>query len=712
MTYSEFRLELARRRPDISLEAVDAAYEFAKKAHGDQVRYSGEPYIIHPVSVAQILLSLQPDLPALQAALLHDVTEDTDVKLEEIEKIFGKEVAQLVDGMDKLAVVKVRKEDQEAEKWKKMFLAMANDVRIVFIKLADRLHNMRTLSHVPEHKRERIARETLLVHAAIASRLGIYEIKGELEDLCFRYLYPQEFAELSQELEVLRDRSEEYMAFATSELEQLLFREGVEVELVQGRFKHLWSIFQKLEKKDRHNLESIYDLFAVRIILPDVIRGSEEQVAHVYSTLGLIHGAYIPLQDRFKDYVAVPKPNGYRSLHTTVLGLGGDLYQEPTEVQIRTMGMHRQAELGIASHWSYKLGSKGSTALDSKKQRLFEEVLKKVQVLVRREPDLAGGVKQWLEDYQTLKPADRKVVEEWLADQGLTADELKIIRQARSNGRLSLQPQVEEQLAWLRGLAESTDARTELNLYSEHIFVLTPSRQVVELPRGATPIDFAYAVHTEVGNKMVNVKVNERIVPFDYELQNGEMVEVLTRNNGKPSRYWLSMARTASAKNKIRNWFHRLDKEANVAAGREVLNKELAALGKPLLDDKYSILKDYAEKTRTLVEREQILENLGLGTVSPGQIAKTLFPGAAPVEKKKEKDEGYKASKTLTEKVIVTGEENLPVVFSSCCKPKPPYPIIGYVTRGQSIRIHRLSCRELTGLDGQRFVSVHWKEKI
>jgi GTP pyrophosphokinase len=710
MTYSEFRLELARRRPDLPLKEVDAAYEFAKAAHGDQVRYSGEPYIVHPVAVAQILLSLQPDLATLQAALLHDVTEDTEIKLEEIEKIFGSEVAKLVHGMDKLAVVKVRAEDQEAEKWKKMFLAMANDVRIVFIKLADRLHNMRTLHHVPPHKQERIARETLLVHAAIASRLGIYEIKGELEDLCFRYLYPREFAELSQELEELRARSEECMAFATSELEQLLFREGVAVEQVQGRFKHLWSIFQKLEKKDRHNLESIYDLFAVRIILPDVIRDGEEQVAHVYSTLGLIHSAYIPLQDRFKDYVAVPKPNGYRSLHTTVLGLGGELYQEPTEVQIRTMGMHRQAELGVASHWSYKLGAKGRGALDSKRQRQFEEVLKKVQVLVRRQPDQEGSVQEWLEDYQHLKPRDRKTVEDWLHDQGLSEDELKLIRLARSKGKLSLEPQMEEQLAWLRGLAESTEAHTELNLYSEHIFVLTPQRKVLELPRGATPVDFAYAVHTEVGNKMVNVKVNGRIVPFDYELQNGEMVEVLTRNNGKPSRYWLSMAQTASAKNKIRNWFHRQDKEANVGAGRDLLNKELASLGKPVLDEKYSLLKDYSGKERSMVDREQILENLGLGTVSVTQIVKTLFPEMAPPEKKRE--EVYKVSATLTEKVVVTGEENLPVVFSSCCKPKPPYPIIGYVTRGQSIRIHRLSCRELSGLDGQRFVSVHWKEKV
>lgn len=704
MTYSDFRLELATRRPDLSLKAVDEAYEFAKKAHGDQVRYSGEPYIIHPVSVAQILLSMNPDLATVQAALLHDVTEDTEVKIEEIEKVFGADVAKLVHVMDKLAVVKVRKEDPEAEKWSRMFLAMANDVRIVFIKLADRLHNMRTLHFVPEHKQERIARETLLVHAAIASRLGIYEIKGELEDLCFRYLYPKEFAELSRELEGLRAHSEECMAYATSQLEQLLFRDGVKVEMVQGRFKHLWSIFQKLEKKDRHSLESIYDLYAVRIVLPDVIRDGEEQVAQVYSTLGLVHSAYIPLQDRFKDYVAVPKPNGYRSLHTTVIGLGGDLYQEPTEVQIRTMGMHRQAELGIASHWSYKLGK--SKPGDAKKQRLLEEVLKKIGALVQRVPDQTDTVEKWLSDYQHLKAPERKVVEEWLLEQGLTGEDLKIIRQGRSNGRLSLVPQMEQQLAWLRGLAEAADAKTDLNLYSEHIFVLTPQSKVVELPRGATPVDFAYAVHSEVGNKMISAKVNGRIVPFEHELQNGEMVEVVTRSNAKPSRYWLSIAQTASAKTKIRNWFHRQDKESNVAAGREMVNRELLALGKSALDDKYSLLKEYAEKPRSVAEREQLLENVGLGTVTAMQIVRTLFPTAAP-EKKKE--ESYTAPAELTEKVIVTGEENLPVVFSACCKPKPPHPIIGYVTRGQSIRVHRLSCRELTGLDGQRFVSAHWK---
>lgn len=658
MTYTDFRVELANRRPDLPLEQVDAAYEFAKKAHGDQVRYSGEPYIAHPVAVAQILLSMSPDLPTVQAALLHDVTEDTEVELSEIEKQFGPEVAKLVDGMDKLAVVKVRKEDEEAEKWKKMFLAMANDVRIVFIKLADRLHNMRTLQFVPEHKRERIARETLLVHAAIASRLGIYEIKGELEDLCFQYLYPKEFAELSGELEALRVRSEECMNFATSQLEQFLFREGVVFEKVQGRFKHAWSIFQKMEKKEGKSLDAIYDLFAVRIILPDVMKGDEEQVAHLYSTLGLVHSTFIPLQDRFKDYVAVPKPNGYRSLHTTVLGLGGDLYQEPTEVQIRTLSMHREAELGIASHWGYKMGLRTHGRVDLKKQKALQEALKKVEAVVLRLPDQEASVKTWLEDYQRLAGSERKVVETWLAEQGLTTEDLLAIRRGRSGGVLSLRPQVEEQLAWLRGLAEAVDAKVDLNLYSEHIFVLTPARKVIELPRGATPIDFAYAVHSELGHKMVSAKVNGRIVPFEYELQNGEMVEVVTRSNAKPNRYWISIVKTASARNKIRNWFARQDKELSPTVDREMPEKEVPA----------------------------------------------------PVEKKKEELASVPAE--FTDKVIVTGEENLPVLFSMCCKPKPPYPIIGYVTRGQSIRIHRLSCRELSGLDGARFVSTHWKERV
>jgi GTP pyrophosphokinase len=628
MIYLSLRNEVLSRRPDLDIALLDKAFEFADRAHAGQKRYSGEDYIIHPVEVAKILLDLHPDMAALQAALLHDVTEDTPVPLAEIEQNFGSEVAALVQGLEKLAVVKVPSGDPQEEKWKKMFLAMARDIRIVFIKLADRLHNMRTLHHVPEHKRERIARETLGVHAAIASRLGIYQIKSDLEDLCFEHLYPEDYKEFSDRLATYRGRSEECMEFATSQLEQLLVREGIGSLRVQGRMKHLWSIYQKLQKKSAKDLGEIYDLFALRVILPDRSKLSREDFSELYSVLGLLHGEFLPMQDRFKDYIAAPKANGYRSLHTTVLGMGGDLYSEPTEIQIRTEGMHEEAEIGIASHWSYKLG------------------------------------------------------------------------------KSLLEPAATAQLAWLKDLA-SASPRLELDLYPDKIFVLTPKDQVIELPVGSNPIDFAFAVHTEVGNKMTNAKVNGRIVPIDYELKSGEKVEVVTRNNAKPSRYWISLAKTASARSKIKNWFNRQDKEANTAAGREMLNKELHDLGKPLLDERLNLLKDYAGKPRSFAEREQLLENLGLGNVTAFQLLKTLFPGETAQERKRGE---ILIPAQYTEEVLVTDEENLPVVLSACCKPRPPHEIVGYVTKGQFIRIHKKNCRELHGLDEARFLDTKWKQ--
>lgn len=707
MVYSTLRKEVLQLRPDLDIALLDKAYAFAEKAHEGQVRYSGEPYIIHPVEVARILLTLNPDMAAMQAALLHDVTEDTPVPIKEIEQIFGSEVAALVQGMEKLAVVKLRTEDPQEEKWKKMFLAMARDVRIVFIKLADRLHNMRTLHHVPPHKQQRIARETLGVHAAIASRLGIYQVKSDLEDLCFQYLYPEDYKELSDRLALYRERSEGYMAFATSQLEQLLVRESVEDFQVQGRMKHLWSIYQKLQKKDIRNLEEVYDLFAVRVILPDHFDGDKEDHTQLYSVLGILHGEYLPLQDRFKDYVAVPKPNGYRSLHSTVLGLGGDLYDEPTEVQIRTQSMHKEAEIGIASHWSYKLGKKGKGKSEVKQQLLLQEAMQKVHALLEREPDLESDVKNWVERFQYVAVADRKRIEKLLLENGIEEAEIEAIRKGRSNQTLSLQPNIDEQLAWLRGLATSS-TKSEINLYPDKIFVLTPNKKVIELQTGSNPIDFAYAVHTEVGNKMVNAKVNGRIVPFDYELKNGEMIEIVTRSNAKPNRYWLSLAKSSSARSKIKNWFNKQDKDGNVAAGRTMMNEELQALGKPPLDDKLTLLKNYAGKSRSVPEREQLLENVGLGNVTPFQLVKTLFPDETAQEKKKGE---IIIPAEYMEEVLVTGEENLPVVLSACCKPRPPHAIVGYVTRGQFIRVHKKDCRQLKDLDEARFVNSHWKTK-
>lgn len=698
MPYKDLIAEVRAQRPDLNVAEVERAYEFAKAAHEGQKRYSGEPYIIHPVEAARILLSLNPDLATVQACLLHDVTEDTDVPLSKIEQEFGSEVASLVEGMEKLAIVKMPNQSQKEEQWKKMFLAMAEDIRIVFIKLSDRLHNMRTLQHVPEEKRERIARESLMVHAAIASRLGIYKIKSELEDLCFRYLHAEAHAELNKKLDQYKHESETQMEAAVAALRDLLMEHGIVPVEVQSRFKHLWSIHKKMEEKDTENLDDIHDLFAVRVILRD--KGDE--VSHLYAALGVIHGAYIPMQDRFKDYVAVPKPNGYRSLHTTVLGMDKDP-DEATEIQIRTETMHKEAEMGLASHWSYKEGVK-SGHVDPKRHRDMEAALKKIQALVDREPDLAGITSDWVERYQHLSPEDRAKVEKVLREHGIEQSDLDAVRVARGQEKPRLQQNMDRQLAWLRGLAEH-DGSTEIDLFPNKIFVLTPQREVIELPKGATPVDFAYLVHTEVGNKMVHAKANGRIVPLDYELQNGEMMEIGTRNNGKPSRYWISLAKTSSARAKIRNWFNRQDKESNVAAGRALLNKELETYEKPLLDDKYSLLKDYAGKPRDFKDREQLLEGLGLGSVSVAQVVKTLFPGIRTRERRVVE----MSAEAATEEVLVTGEPDLPVVLSACCKPRPPMPIIGYVTRGRSIRIHRESCSELAGLEGERFVSARWR---
>ncbi|MBU0981081.1 HD domain-containing protein [Patescibacteria group bacterium] len=707
MIYSSLRNEIVKNRPDLDINEVDRAFEFAKKAHDGQLRFSGEPYITHPVAATQILLDLNPDLACVQACLMHDVTEDTEVTLSEIEQHFGEEVAGLVERMERLSVVKLRKKGRQDEKWKKLFLGMANDVRIVFIKLSDRLHNMRTLQYVPKEKQKRIANETLMVHAAIASRLGIYGIKSELEDLCFKFLHPKEYAKLEKQIKKYREKSDENIAFATSEIEQLLMREGVKVRRVEGRMKFLWSIYQKMARKDVDGIDDIYDIFAVRVILPDVFLEEKENFSHLYSTLGIIHSNYIPLQDKFKDYVAVPKPNAYRSLHTTVLGLGGSKYKEPTEIQIRTESMHREAEIGVASHWTYKEGR--VQRIDSKRSMALRDALSSVQALIDKYSDIEEIVIEWVERYQRMSFEDRDKVAKLLKERGISEKQLDDIKKGRSLGQLSMQPNLDTQLAWLRGLAGDVQSEKSINIYPNKIFVLTPQSDILELPKGSTPLDFAYAIHSEVGHKATHAKVNGKIVPLDYELSNGEMVEIGTRSNAKPSKLWVSMVKTDQAKSKIRNWFNRQDKELHLRVGRDALNKELAALGKPLLDEKLALLKDYGGKARTIQEREELLESVGLKSMTAAQMMKTLF-GVEPV-KKRRKPIGAEHVKRIQDKgILVTGEENLPVVLSSCCKPKVMDPIIGYVTRGKSIRIHRQNCKELSGLEGERFVSAVWED--
>ncbi len=699
MVYELLRSEISEKRPDIDLAEVDRAYEFAKKAHAGQKRYSGEEYIIHPVEAARILLNLDPDLAAIQACLMHDVSEDTPITVVQIKKEFGEDVGNLVEAMEKMAVIKVKKEDQQTENWKKMFLAMAKDIRVVFIKLSDRLHNMRTLQFVPKEKQERIARETLFVHAAIASRLGIYQVKSELEDLCFKYLCQQQYEELKVAVTKFSKKSDLSMEFASSQIEQMLIREGVEVQEVSGRKKHLWSIYQKMNKKQAMDISQIYDLFAVRVILPDSYKDGKEQVSHLYSTLGIIHNNFIPLQDRFKDYIAVAKPNGYRSLHTTVLGLGADLYDAPTEIQIRTVSMHAEAEFGVASHWAYK--EKVKTGTQSLK---LQEAFHEIRALLQREPDLEAEVREWIENFQKMSLPDRKKIQNMLLEKGIEQKYLDSIRKARSGGPLILGGNYQKHRVWFKGLAEGIQTGSELDIFPDKIFVLSPKGDVVELSRGATPLDFAYLIHTDVGNHCNGAKVNGKGVPLDYELKNGEIVEIVTRSNAKPGKYWLSIAKTPNAKSKIKNWFHKQEFESNVKLGREMLNKELELMHKPKLDEKFTLLKDYAGKARALDDRIDILESIGLGTVSAAHVAKTIF---ASEEAHEEEKEIYFVPE-LTGKVLITGEDNLPLVFSACCKPKPPYGIIAYVTRGSKISIHRQNCRELRGLDGDRFVSAVW----
>jgi GTP pyrophosphokinase len=697
MIYEDLRSLIVENRPDIDINEVDKAYRFADKAHQGHLRYSGEPYIDHLVESAKILLGFEPDLLSIQACLLYDVLEETDITRDMIAEHFGEELAELLESMKNLAIVKLRIDDINTEKWRGLFLAMAKDIRVVFVKLSARLHNMRTLEFVPEEKRERIARETLLLHAAIASRLGMYQVKSELEDLCFRYLYPEHYEKLSAQLSNIHEKSEEYMDFAISQIEELLKNEDVEFLEVRGRMKHRWSIYQKMLAKGNIELAEIHDLFALRIILPDKFRNEKEDIAHLYAALGILHGYYIPMQDRFKDYIALPKPNGYRSLHTTVLGVGADLYDDPTEIQIRSKKMHEESEYGIASHWSYK--EKLSTP---KNAYLLNEAMNEILGLIKKNPEIESDVRDWIEKYQQMKFEDRKRIEALLLELGIEEKKLNNIKKARSQGPLILHGDQERHMAWLRGLAQSEH---EIDISPDKIFVLTPRKDVMELPKGATPIDFAYMVHSNVGDKCAGAKVNGKIVPLDYELKNGDLVDIVTRSNATPNRYWLSIVKTSAARSKIKNWLNRQDKDQNIKLGHDMLNKELERVGKEKLDDKLSLLKDYGGKPRTISEREELLEAIGLGSVSASTIVHSLFY----IAEEKEELEDVPVTFEFTGEVLVTGEANLPVVFAACCKPKAPQAIIAYVTRGNTIRIHKQSCRELAGLEGERFISAHWK---
>ena len=635
------RLQSETSCTETEIDLIDRAYRLAAQMHSAQLRYSGQPYIIHPLAVANILVDFGMDAPSIAAALLHDTVEDTDTTLEQLKTEFGAEVAELVDGVTKLGKVPLAtKEEFQAENIRKMLLAMYKDIRVIIIKLADRLHNMRTLDFMAPQKRRDIALETLEIYAPIAHRLGIRPAKEELEDLAIRFLDPIAYEEIEKSLDALR---RERLGFLEETKEKVRARIATVVHdpTIDGRVKSVHGIYRKMYMQNK-NFDQIYDIFAIRIIVDTVI--------DCYNCLGVIHDMFRPMPGRFKDYIANPKPNMYQSLHTTVLGKDG----VPFEVQIRTWEMHRTAEYGIAAHWKYKLGMSGSkTNLD---QRL-------------------AWIRQMLEGQKE------------------TGDVQEIVRAIKSD------------------------------LVPEDVFVFTPRGDVITLPAGATAIDFAYAIHTAVGNKMVGAKVDGRIVPIDYQVKTGEIVEVLTSSQpGKgPSRDWLSIVKTSSARNKIRSWFKNEKRDENIAEGKAELEREFRRNFIRLSDeDSDRFIRNLATRQR-FDDLDDFYAAIGYGGVSVQRLMPYI---------KEEYNKNYRPQETAVQTlapqeprrgsrdgVTVEGVDNVLIKFSRCCNPLPGDDIIGFITRGHGISVHKRDCpnvpRDLAACDEpERWVQVTWNHDV
>ncbi len=617
---------------DPNLDFIRKAYNYAEKAHQGQFRVSGEPFVDHPLGVSIILADLELDVISIASSLLHDVVEDTGITSQDLENEFGSEVAHLVDGVTKLTRMEFKtKEDQQAESLRKMFVAMAEDIRVVLIKLADRLHNMRTLNYLKKEKRIEKSRETIEIYAPLAHRLGMSRLKWELEDLSFRYLQPDMYYELSQKVASNRKQRENDIQQAMQHLKDRLKEQGIDAE-TYGRPKHLYSIFNKMKRKEI-DFDEIYDLTAVRVMV--------DSVRECYEVLGLIHELWKPIPGRFKDYIAMPKSNMYQSLHTTVIGPNGD----PLEVQIRTPEMHKTAEYGIAAHWRYKEGKVG----DEK----FEEKLSWLRRLLEWQKDL----QEPQEFMETLK----------------------------------------------------------IDLFEDEVFVFTPKGDVVSLPRGGTPVDFAYHIHTEVGDSCVGGKVNGKIVPLEYKLSNGDIVEVLTsKKSTGPSRDWLKYVKTSKARSKIKQWFKKQRRDEIVHRGKEIFERELK---------KNNIVLKEREKDNELARIaeelgkngvEALYEEIGYNQIRPKQIINklsTVDPEPDPVKKviNRQSSSGKSPDKGIT----VKGMENMLVRLAKCCNPVPGDSIIGYITRGRGVSVHRKDCRNLKTLideDKERIIEVDWHQ--
>mgnify|MGYP000572775419 FL=1 len=647
--YQELIASVKKYHPSTDISLIEKAYKTADTAHKGQVRKSGEAYIIHPLCVAIILAELELDKETIVAGLLHDVVEDTVMTVEEIASEFSEEIALLVDGVTKLGQLSydADKVEVQAENLRKMFLAMAKDIRVILIKLADRLHNMRTLKYMTPEKQKEKARETMDIYAPIAQRLGISKIKIELDDLSLKYLEPEAYYDLVEKVALRKSVRDDYVQSLVKEVSKHIENAGIKAQ-IDGRAKHFFSIYKKMVNQHK-TLDQIYDLFAIRIIV--------DNVKDCYAALGVIHEMYKPIPGRFKDYIAMPKPNMYQSLHTTLIGPTG----QPFEIQIRTYEMHRTAEYGIAAHWKYKESNDGKKSVEAQEEEKLS----------------------WL----------RQILE-WQKDMSDNKEFMSLLK-------------------------------SDLNLFSDTVFCFTPSGDVKNLPTGSTPVDFAYSIHSAVGNKMIGAKVNGKLVPIDYEIQNGDRIEIITSQNSKgPSRDWLNIVKSTQAKNKINQWFRSELKEENIVKGKELIAQYCKAKSINLTDINKPEYQSKVMRKYGFHDWDSALATLGHGGLKEGQVVNKMleeYRKDHPIQLTDEDVLNNVSSenkdKAVPQKsksgIIVKGLYDVAVHFSKCCSPVPGDEIVGFVTRGRGVSIHRTDCiniMNLSELEKVRLIDAEWQQ--
>ena len=652
--YQELILRVQKYHPSDDISQIEKAYSIAKEAHKEQKRKSGEPYIIHPLNVAYILADLELDKETIIAGILHDVVEDTIMTDDDLRREFGEDVALLVDGVTKLENLPLTaahgdmtdaKLEMQAENLRKMFLAMAKDIRVIMIKLADRLHNMRTLRYQKPESQQRIAKETLEIYCPIAQRLGISKLKVELDDLSLKYLEPEIYYDLVEKIAVRKSVRESYIKSIVEEVSNHIHEAGIEAD-IDGRIKHFFSIYKKMKNQNK-TLDQIYDLFAVRIIV--------DSVKDCYAALGVIHEKYKPIPGRFKDYIAMPKPNMYQSLHTTLIGTNG----QPFEIQIRTFEMHKAAEFGIAAHWKYKEASDGKKGDTQEEEKLV-----------------------WL----------RQILE-WQRDMSDNREFLNLLK-------------------------------SDLDLFSDSVYCFTPTGDVKNLPAGSTPIDFAYSIHSAVGNRMVGARVNGKLVTTSYEIKNGDRIEIITSQNSKgPSRDWLKIVKSTQAKNKINQWFKQEFKEDNILKGKEAFHAYCKAKGIVVSNIQKPEYMEAIQRKYGFVDWDAVMAAIGHGALKEGQIVNKMLEFYERDHRKEMSDEEILESiaegsdaKPVAMKsksgIVVKGIADLSVRFSKCCSPVPGDEIVGFVTRGRGVSIHRTDCVNMINLpelERARLIDAEWQ---